>query len=94
MPARPVIGVTTTLRGGWRGFLFNRMTVRLAGAEAKRLHAGKKPSLAGLHGLIIGGGDDIGSELYGGKPDAFVKTIADYIEFSKKLGEENNLVIE
>ncbi|HKY95516.1 MAG TPA: gamma-glutamyl-gamma-aminobutyrate hydrolase family protein [Kiloniellales bacterium] len=69
MPVRrPLIGVTTTLRGGWRGFLFNRMTLRLAGAEAKRLHAAQKHSVAGLHGLVIGGGDDIGSELYGGKP--------------------------
>jgi len=68
VPRRPLIGVTTSLRGGWRGFLFNRMTLRLAGAEARRLHAGGKASLAGLDGLVIGGGDDIGSELYGGKP--------------------------
>ena len=68
MPRRPLIGVTTSLRGGWRGYLFNRMTLRLAGAEAARLHTGHRGGLARLDGLIIGGGDDIGSEHYGGKP--------------------------
>jgi putative glutamine amidotransferase len=68
VPRRPLIGVTTSLRGGWRGYLFNRMTLRLAGAEATRLHTRHRGGLRKLDGLIIGGGDDIGSELYGGQP--------------------------
>ena len=38
--------------------------------------------------------EELGFELYGGTPDAFTKTIVDYIEFSRKLGEENNLTLE
>jgi len=68
VPAQVRIGVTTSLKGGWRGFLFNRMALRLAGGDARRLHAGRRATLDGLDGLVIGGGDDIGAELYGGKP--------------------------
>lgn len=38
--------------------------------------------------------EELGFELYGGKPEVFTKTIVDYIEFSKKIGDENNLTIE
>ena len=38
--------------------------------------------------------EELGFELHGGKPETFSKTIVDYIEFSKKLGAENNLSIE
>ena len=36
----------------------------------------------------------IGFEVFGGKPEQFRKSIADYIAFAKKLGEENNLSID
>jgi putative glutamine amidotransferase len=74
--------VTTSLRGGWRGYLFNRMALRLAGAEATRLHAGHRGGLAKLDALVIGGGDDIDSEHYGGKqvPDIRIDPDRDALE--------------
>ena len=65
---KPRVGVTVSQRGGWRSFLMNRFALRRAGAKAVRFVAGDTVTLEGLSGLIIGGGDDIGAELYGGKP--------------------------
>jgi putative glutamine amidotransferase len=65
---KPRVGVTVSQRGGWRSFLMNRLALWRAGAKAVRFVAGDTVTLEGLSGLIIGGGDDIGAELYGGTP--------------------------
>lgn len=65
---KPRIGVTVSKRGGWRSLLMNRLALWRAGAAAVRFVAGDTISVDGLSGLIIGGGDDIGAELYGGTP--------------------------
>ena len=80
---RPRIGVTTSRRGGWRSFLMHRLALWRVGARAVRLLAGA-PAPAPLDGLIIGGGDDIGGELYGGQvlPDVRIDPERDRLELS------------
>jgi putative glutamine amidotransferase len=78
---RPVIGVTTSRRGGWRSFLMHRLALARSGARAVRLSAGDSiPDR--LDGLVIGGGDDIGAEIYGGQvmPDIRIDPERDKLE--------------
>jgi putative glutamine amidotransferase len=79
---RPLIGVTTSRRGGWRSYLFHRLALWRAGARSIRLVAGHSPPTEKLEGLIIGGGDDIGAELYGGQvlPDVRIDPERDKLE--------------
>jgi len=63
---RPRIAVTTSARSGWRIFPLVALNVRLGGGRAVRWGAGRPADLARVDGLIIGGGDDISPELYGG----------------------------
>jgi putative glutamine amidotransferase len=79
---RPLIGVTTSRRGGWRSFLFAKLALARAGARAVRLMAGEPLPQEGLDGLIIGGGDDIGAEIYGGTvlPDVRIDPERDKLE--------------
>ncbi|HYF53230.1 MAG TPA: gamma-glutamyl-gamma-aminobutyrate hydrolase family protein [Salinarimonas sp.] len=79
---RPLVGVTTSRRGGWRAYLMHRLALWRAGARAVRLVAGDPPPREALDGLIIGGGDDIGAELYGGTvlPDVRVDPDRDALE--------------
>jgi putative glutamine amidotransferase len=80
---KPLIGVTTSRRGGWRSFLMHRLALWRAGGKAVRLVGGGSVSVTGLSGLIIGGGDDIGAELYGGHvlPDVRIDPERDELEF-------------
>ncbi|MBM9593496.1 gamma-glutamyl-gamma-aminobutyrate hydrolase family protein [Roseitranquillus sediminis] len=64
---RPVIGVTTSRRSGWRIFPLVRFNVWLAGGRAVRWVAGRDADMAQVDGIIIGGGDDISPDLYGGR---------------------------
>jgi putative glutamine amidotransferase len=79
---RPLIGVTTSRQGGWRSFLFAKLALARAGARAVRLMAGQPLPQEGLDGLIIGGGDDIGAEIYGGTvlPDVRIDPERDKLE--------------
>ncbi|HUU23944.1 MAG TPA: gamma-glutamyl-gamma-aminobutyrate hydrolase family protein [Methyloceanibacter sp.] len=81
---KPRIGVTVSKRGGWRSLLMNRLALWRAGAKAVRFVAGDTESVEGLCGLIIGGGDDIGAELYGGAPvpDVRIDPARDALELS------------
>ncbi|WP_417210672.1 gamma-glutamyl-gamma-aminobutyrate hydrolase family protein [Antarctobacter sp.] len=63
---RPLIGVTTSTRSGWRIFPLVRFNLWLAGARAVRWTTRSDIDLGGVDGVIIGGGDDISPELYGG----------------------------
>jgi putative glutamine amidotransferase len=75
------IGVTTSRRGGWRSFLMHRLALLRVGAQAVRLTAGDRVT-APLDALVIGGGDDIGAEIYGGRiqPDVRLDPERDRLE--------------
>ncbi|MEL7543965.1 MAG: gamma-glutamyl-gamma-aminobutyrate hydrolase family protein [Pseudomonadota bacterium] len=48
---------------------FNWLSLALAGARSRRITAPVRPgNLAGVDGLLVGGGEDIDVELYGGTP--------------------------
>ena len=64
---RPLIGVTTSARSGWRIFPLVALNVWFAGGRAVRWGAGRPVDVAGIDGIIIGGGDDISPDLYGGQ---------------------------
>ncbi|MFP4275298.1 MAG: gamma-glutamyl-gamma-aminobutyrate hydrolase family protein [Paracoccaceae bacterium] len=64
---RPLIAVTTSRRSGWRIFPLMRLNIWLAGGRAVRWVAGRPADVASVDGLIIGGGDDISPDLYGGQ---------------------------
>jgi putative glutamine amidotransferase len=63
----PLIAVTTSARSGWRIFPLVAFNLRLAGARAVRWGAGRPADVAHVNGVIVGGGDDIGPDLYGGE---------------------------
>lgn len=63
---RPRIAVTTSVRTGWRVFPFINLSLWLTGGRGVRWGVGRVVDLADVDGLIIGGGDDIGPDLYGG----------------------------
>jgi putative glutamine amidotransferase len=63
---RPLIGVTTSARGGRLMWWFNALAVWRAGGKPVRLTAGRPGPEKPLDGLIVGGGDDVDARLYGG----------------------------
>jgi len=81
---RPLIGVTTSRRGGWRSYLMHRLALHRAGARSVRLVSGDPMPREPLQGLVIGGGDDIGAEIYGGRvlPDVRIDPERDAMELS------------
>jgi len=64
---RPVIGVTTSRRSGWRIFPLVALNVWLAGGRAVRWDTRRDVDIGAVDGIIIGGGDDISPDLYGGE---------------------------
>ncbi|MEO1328267.1 MAG: gamma-glutamyl-gamma-aminobutyrate hydrolase family protein [Pseudomonadota bacterium] len=82
--SRPLIGVTTSARftPAWP---FLALSVWIAGGRAQRITPKmQRVDLDALDGLIIGGGDDIGAELYGGAAmlNARVDPLRDELELS------------
>src|SRR6056297_379692 len=63
---KPRIGVTTSSRSGWRIFPLVALNLRMAGGEGVRWGVGRPSDLKDVDGIIIGGGDDIGPDLYDG----------------------------
>lgn len=63
---RPIIGVTTSARSGWRIFPLVALNIWFAGGRAVRWGAGRPADMDTVDGVIIGGGDDISPDLYGG----------------------------
>ncbi|HEX8527052.1 gamma-glutamyl-gamma-aminobutyrate hydrolase family protein [Allosphingosinicella sp.] len=80
--SRPLIGVTTSRRGGWRSYLMHRLALWRAGGRSVRIIAGAPLPEEPLEGLVIGGGDDIGAEIYGGQvlPDVRIDPERDKLE--------------
>lgn len=73
MVKRPRIGVTGSSRRWSPSWWCTRLALWLAGAVPERISVRHQPSGKPLHALIIGGGDDISPEHYGGDIDAKVK---------------------
>ena len=65
--ARPVIGITTSRRSGWRIFPLMALNIWMAGGRAVRWTEDASADVADVDGVIIGGGDDISPDLYGGQ---------------------------
>jgi putative glutamine amidotransferase len=83
MSVKPCIGVTSSLGGGRYMWWFYWLSLRLMGARPVRLVAPRdKVDLDLFDGLVIGGGDDIGAELYKGETtlDIRVDTARDTLE--------------
>lgn len=80
----PLIGVTTSRQGGWRSYLMHRLALARAGARSVRLMARHPLPEEPLQGLVIGGGDDIGAEIYGGNvlPDVRIDPERDKLELN------------
>jgi len=68
--SRPVIGVTLSRRSAWRVHPFFAWAVRRADGRTARIDGSerRRGTCEGLDALIVGGGDDIGVDLYGGQP--------------------------
>lgn len=64
-PRKPLIGVTTSQRSGWRIFPLVALNIWLAGGRAQRWGAGRPADLDAVDAIVIGGGDDISPTLYG-----------------------------
>jgi putative glutamine amidotransferase len=73
MAARPRVGVTGNHRRWAPGWWCASLALRLAGAVPERISVRHPPSGQPLDALVIGGGNDIGPEHYGGDIDAKVK---------------------
>ncbi|WP_245559668.1 gamma-glutamyl-gamma-aminobutyrate hydrolase family protein [Amorphus coralli] len=84
MSRRPLIGVTTSARGGWRSYFMTAIAIRLTGGRTERIMPDDDvEDLAGrLDGLVVGGGDDISAHLYGGEivPDVRLDPDRDDLE--------------
>lgn len=65
---RPRIAVSVSAETGWRVFPFFRLAIWRAGGTAVRFQTGldHRP-MEEMDGLVIGGGDDLDYELYGGR---------------------------
>jgi len=68
MTTRPVIGITTSRQKSTLAWLCDLWSVWHAGGQPRRIKPGGDiPDINDLDGLVIGGGDDIGAELYKGE---------------------------
>jgi len=77
MAERPRVGVTGNGRRWAPSWWCTWLALRLAGAIPERISSRHSPSGEPLDALIIGGGNDIGPEHYGGDVEAKVKTDPD-----------------
>ena len=73
MAERPRVGVTGNGRRWAPSWWCARLALRLVGVAAERISVHHSPSGKPLDALIIGDGNDIGPEHYGGDLDAKVK---------------------
>lgn len=83
---KPVIGVTTSNRRSTLTWLCHWFALWRAGGRAIRIKpGGPKVPLGALDGLVIGGGDDIGAELYHGEIALDVRTDPERDELERAL---------
>jgi putative glutamine amidotransferase len=67
MKSKPVIAVTGSDGGGRWMWLFNRFSLWLAGASALRMTPERHVDMDRVDALLVGGGDDIDAQIYGGE---------------------------
>lgn len=84
---RPVIGVSTSERTGWRVFPLINLNLWLCGARGVRWGSDRPHDPDAVDGVIIGGGDDIGPELYGGRVGASVRLDRARDAFERNVAE-------
>ncbi|SHG78821.1 gamma-glutamyl-gamma-aminobutyrate hydrolase family protein [Marivita hallyeonensis] len=85
---RPVIGVSTSERTGWRVFPLINLNLWLVGARGVRWGSKREYDLDQVDGVIIGGGDDIAPELYGGRQGVSVRLDRERDAFERRVAEE------
>ena len=86
--ARPRIAVTTSARSGWRIFPLVALNLWLARGRGVRWGVGRPSDLDEVDGLIIGGGDDISPELYGGEVRLTARIDPGRDALERRLAEE------
>jgi len=86
---RPLIGVTTSQRSGWRIFPLVALNIWFAGGRAVRWGVGRPADIAKVDGIVIGGGDDISPTLYGGTLQAESRLDPDRDRMERRLVEES-----
>lgn len=62
---KPVIGISGPDKGGYGGWFFTALSVRLAGGKPLRITPSKPAEITDIDGLILGGGADVAPEKYG-----------------------------
>jgi putative glutamine amidotransferase len=72
---KPLIGVTGPDRGGLAAWYFTRYAIWRAGGRSRHITPSRPSSIAGLDGLIIGGGADVDPGLYGEEREHFLDQI-------------------
>ncbi len=82
---RPRIGVTTSRRSGWRIFPLVALNLWLAGGRGVRWDTARPADIADVDGLIVGGGDDISPDLYGGQLVATARLDPDRDALERRL---------
>ncbi|WP_296766566.1 gamma-glutamyl-gamma-aminobutyrate hydrolase family protein [Sediminimonas sp.] len=88
---RPVIGVSVSRRSGWRIFPLIALNIFIAGGWARRWSPGyRQPDIGEVDGLVIGGGDDISPDLYGGRLITSARLDHDRDALERRLVQEAN----
>jgi len=85
--SRPRIAVTTSARTGWRVYPLINLNIWITGGRGVRWGVGRIADLQDVDGLIIGGGDDIGPELYGGTLGISARLDPERDELERSLAE-------
>ena len=86
---RPLIGITTSSRSGWRIYPLIAFSVLMAGGRSVWFHVGNSGGAAEqVDGLIVGGGDDISAALYDGEIKLESRIDPDRDALEKRLIEE------
>ena len=83
--ARPLIGVTMSRRSGWRIYPLMALNLWLAGGRGVRWDTARPTDIAEVDGLIVGGGDDISPDLYGGQLVATARLDPDRDALERRL---------
>lgn len=85
MKDKPVIGITASRNKSMIAWLFDWLAVKRAGGFPVRVRPGDDIDPDRLEGLVIGGGDDIGAELYNGELTMDVRIDPERDELEKRL---------